>query len=103
MSFPETLILGSIAGLTIFLGLPLARLRVVAPKHSAFLNATAIGILFFLFVDIVEHAIAPVEAAIKSDPIIYPPTSELTPLETRKATPAGQRARDQIFAEFKAA
>ena len=48
-------------------------------------------------------ALANTPAAIKNDPIIYPPTSELTPLETRKATPAGQRARDQIFAEFKAA
>ena len=41
--------------------------------------------------------------AIKNDPIIYPSTDTLKPLETRKATPAGQRARDQIFAEFKAA
>ena len=67
MSFQETVILGSIAGLTIFLGLPLARLRVVAPRYHAFLNALAIGILLFLFVDIVEHAIGPVETAIKSD------------------------------------
>jgi ZIP family zinc transporter len=65
MSFMETLILGSIAGLTIFLGLPLARVRVVAPKHMAFLNAVAIGILFFLFFDIVAHAVEPVEAAVK--------------------------------------
>jgi zinc transporter, ZIP family len=65
MSFTETLILGSIAGLTIFLGLPLARLTVVAPKHVAFLNATAIGILFFLFFDILEHAVEPVEEALK--------------------------------------
>jgi len=68
MSFLETVILGSIAGLTIFLGLPLARLRVVTPRYHAFLNALAIGILFFLFVDIVEHALAPVETAIRSDP-----------------------------------
>jgi ZIP family zinc transporter len=67
MSFQETVILGSIAGLTIFLGLPLARVRVVAPRYHAFLNALAIGILLFLFVDIVEHAIGPVEAAIKTD------------------------------------
>jgi ZIP family zinc transporter len=72
MSFQETVILGSIAGLTIFLGLPLARARIVAPRHHAFLNALAIGILFFLFVDIVEHAIAPVEAAIKTDPSSLP-------------------------------
>ncbi|MEP6694091.1 MAG: ZIP family metal transporter [Chloroflexota bacterium] len=65
MSFAETVILGSIAGLTIFLGLPLARARIVAPKHMAFLNATAIGILFFLFFDIVEHAVEPVEGALK--------------------------------------
>ena len=72
MSFTQTVILGSIAGLTIFLGLPLARVRVVAPRHLAFLNALAIGILLFLFVDIVEHAIAPVEEAIKGDTASLP-------------------------------
>lgn len=66
MSFGETLVLGTVAGLAIFLGLPLARARVVAPRHMAFLNALAIGILFFLFFDIVEHAVAPVEAALKT-------------------------------------
>jgi ZIP family zinc transporter len=72
MSFQETVILGSIAGLTIFLGLPLARVRVVAPRYHAFLNALAIGILLFLFVDIVQHAIEPVETAIRSDPASLP-------------------------------
>src|SRR5438309_267220 len=56
MSFPETVVLGSIAGLTIFLGLPLARVRVVAPRYMAFLNALAIGILLFLFVHNVTEA-----------------------------------------------
>jgi len=65
MSFTETLILGTLAGLTIFLGLPLARVRVVARTHLAFLNAVAIGILFFLFFDIVAHAVEPVEAAVR--------------------------------------
>ncbi|MDQ6859231.1 MAG: zinc permease [Chloroflexota bacterium] len=72
MSFQETVILGSIAGLTIFLGLPLARVRVVAPRYLAFLNALAIGILFFLFFDIVQHAIAPVEQAIAADRAAVP-------------------------------
>jgi ZIP family zinc transporter len=72
MSFQQTVILGSIAGLTIFLGLPLARVRVVTPRWMAFLNALAIGILLFLFVDIVEHAIAPLEVAIKSEPAALP-------------------------------
>src|SRR5438046_3861483 len=72
MSLPETVALGAIAGLTIFLGLPLARLRVVAPRHMALLNALAIGILLFLFVDIVEHAVLPIEAAIAAEPAALP-------------------------------
>src|SRR6266851_4257112 len=72
MSFFETVALGTIAGLTIFLGLPLARLRVVAPRHMAFLNALAIGILLFLFVDIVEHAVVPIEEAIAKDASALP-------------------------------
>ena len=42
-------------------------------------------------------------ASIVSDPIIYPSSAALAPLETRKATPNGQKMRDQIYAEFKAA
>lgn len=42
-------------------------------------------------------------ASIVSDPIIYPSAAALAPLETRKATPNGQKMRDQIYAEFKAA
>jgi spermidine/putrescine-binding protein len=50
-----------------------------------------------------SDALAYMPDAIKNDPIIYPPASAIQPLESRKATPAGQKARDQIFAEFKAA
>lgn len=70
MSFVQTLLLGTISGLTIFLGMPIARLRAVATKHMAFLNAVAIGVLFFLFVDIIKHATAPIEMAIKT-PSLY--------------------------------
>lgn len=45
--------------------MPLARLRTVAKDHLAFLNAFAIGVLFFLFVDIVTHATEPIETALK--------------------------------------
>ena len=72
MSFAETVILGTIAGLTIFLGLPVTRLRIVAPKHLAFLNALAIGVLLFLFVDIVAHAFEPVEEAVRHEPSEVP-------------------------------
>lgn len=65
MSFAQTLLLGTISGLTIFLGMPLARLKTVAKEHLSFLNAVAIGVLFFLFVDVITHATEPLEIALK--------------------------------------
>ena len=52
----QLLLLGAIAGFTIFLGLPLARLQNVSPKKKGFLNAIAIGILVFLIIDVFSHA-----------------------------------------------
>ena len=48
-------LMGAIAGLTIFLGLPLGRLRNPAPKLRAGLNAVAIGILVFLLFDVLAR------------------------------------------------
>jgi len=64
LSSPELLVLGAVAGFTIFLGLPLARLRDPVPGLRAFLNATAIGILVFLLWDVFSHGIDPVETAL---------------------------------------
>lgn len=64
MSFTQTLLLGTISGLTIFLGLPLARLKVIKKEYLSFLNAIAIGVLFFLFVDVVAHTMEPIETAL---------------------------------------
>ena len=64
MSATQTVILGAIAGFTIFLGLPLARLRIMAREPLALLNALAVGVLLFLFVDVMEHAAEPVEEAL---------------------------------------
>jgi ZIP family zinc transporter len=64
MTATQTAILGAVAGFTIFLGLPLARLRVVTRERLALLNALAVGVLLFLFVDIMEHATEPVESAL---------------------------------------
>jgi len=50
------LLLGATAGLTIFLGLPIAFLRNVDQQTKSFLNAVAIGILIFLIVDVFSHA-----------------------------------------------
>jgi ZIP family zinc transporter len=63
MSTPQTILLGAIAGLTIFLGLPIGRVRTQAPRTRAFLNAVAAGILVFLLFDILSHATGPVEEA----------------------------------------
>jgi ZIP family zinc transporter len=62
MSTTETLVLGAIAGFTIFLGLPMARLRSLTPGVGVALNAVATGILIFLFWDVVSHGVEPVEA-----------------------------------------
>jgi ZIP family zinc transporter len=56
--------LGAIAGATIFLGLPVARMRGLPKAVQGFLNAFATGILVFLLWDILSHAGPPVEAAL---------------------------------------
>ena len=57
--------LGAIAGATIFLGLPVARMHGLPKTVQGFLNAFATGILVFLLWDILAHAGGPVEAAIE--------------------------------------
>ncbi|MFL6037353.1 MAG: ZIP family metal transporter [Gaiellaceae bacterium] len=66
MSTTQTLLLGAIAGATIFLGLPIGRMQSVSPATKAFLAATATGILIFLFWDVVSEAVGPVEEALTS-------------------------------------
>jgi ZIP family zinc transporter len=60
----NTLILGLIAGVTIFLGLPLGRLRTPRPKLQQFLSALATGILVFLVWDVLSHAYDPISTAL---------------------------------------
>jgi len=64
MGLPETLLLGFIAGVTIVLGLPVGRLRRPAATLRAVLNAGAIGILLFLFWDVLSGAWEPIDAAL---------------------------------------
>ena len=64
MSTAELLVLGAIAGLTIFLGLPIGRVRNPSMPLRAFLNATAIGILLFLLWDVLSKGIEPVTTAL---------------------------------------
>jgi zinc transporter, ZIP family len=64
LSAGQILALGAVAGLTIFIGLPLGRLRTPRLGLKAFLSATATGILAFLFWDVLSHGISPVEDAL---------------------------------------
>lgn len=66
MSFPATVLLGAIAGLTIYLGLPVARLKNPSAAWQGFLNALATGVLVFLLWDILSQANEPVEAALEA-------------------------------------
>src|SRR5258708_2961460 len=56
--------LGAIAGATVFLGLPVARMKGLPKTVQGFLNAFATGILVFLLWDILAHAGGPVTAAL---------------------------------------
>jgi ZIP family zinc transporter len=64
MSFWRTTLLGFIAGGTIFLGLPMGRLRNPRPGLKSFLNAGSAGILLFLLIDVFHEAFEPLEDAV---------------------------------------
>lgn len=65
MSVETTVLLGAIAGFTIFLGLPVARLRNLSRATQGFLNALATGVLVFLLWDVLSKANEPIEDALK--------------------------------------
>ncbi len=65
MSGPQILLLGAIAGFTIFLGLPVGRIRNLSMPLRAFLNAVSAGILVFLLIEVFTHGFEPVEDAVK--------------------------------------
>jgi zinc transporter, ZIP family len=64
MSHAAAAALGAIAGATIFIGLPVGRIRGISRSVQGMLNAVATGILLFLLWDILSHASEPVEAAL---------------------------------------
>ncbi len=64
MTSAEVTMLGAIAGVTIFLGLPLGRVKANMPRTRVWLNALAAGILLFLLWDVLAHAWEPIDAAL---------------------------------------
>ena len=66
MSFAETVLLGALAGSTIFLGLPIGRLQIMNNRWRVALAMFAVGVLAFLFADIFEHALGIVEEPVEA-------------------------------------
>jgi ZIP family zinc transporter len=64
MSTAHILILGAIAGATIFLGLPMGRIQGLSSGTRAGLSALATGILIFLLWDVLTGAVDPIETAL---------------------------------------
>ena len=65
MTTPQILLLGAIAGATIFLGLPIGRMRGLGPNARAGLSSLATGILVFLFWDVMTNAVDPIDASLQ--------------------------------------
>ncbi len=66
MTFAQTVLLSAIAGATIFLGLPVGRLRNLSTRAQVTLTAGASGVILFLIWDVLGQAIEPVETALKA-------------------------------------
>jgi zinc transporter, ZIP family len=58
------ILLGAFAGLTIYLGLPIAFLKQTPQSIKVFLNMFATGVLIFLLFDVVSKASDPINAAL---------------------------------------
>jgi ZIP family zinc transporter len=66
VSTSQILLLGAIAGSTIFVGLPVGRMQNVGTGVKATLSATATGILLFLLYDVLANGVEPVDSALKA-------------------------------------
>jgi zinc transporter, ZIP family len=66
LSFAETVVLGALAGFTIYLSLPFGRLQNLSSRARVGLAMFAVGVLAFLLVDIFEHALELVEEPVEA-------------------------------------
>jgi ZIP family zinc transporter len=64
LSFAQTIALGALAGLTIFLGLPVGRMRLLGSRTRVALAMFAVGILAFIFVDVLSNGLSIVDDAL---------------------------------------
>jgi zinc transporter, ZIP family len=64
MGFTETIALGAIAGFTIYIGLPLGRIKGADDRLRVGLAMFSVGILAFIFMDVTKHGEAILETAV---------------------------------------
>jgi ZIP family zinc transporter len=64
MSFAQTVALGALAGLTIYLGLPVGRLQLLDSRMRVAMAMFAVGVLSFIFVDVLSNGVSIVHDAI---------------------------------------
>ena len=65
MSFGETVLLGALAGFTIFLGLPFGRIELLSSRARVGLAMFSVGVLAFLFGEILVHGVEIVEEPVE--------------------------------------
>jgi zinc transporter, ZIP family len=65
MSFAETAALGAVAGFTIYLGLPVGRLQLLGSRARVALAMFSVGILAFIFVDVLSNGLGIVHTAVE--------------------------------------
>jgi ZIP family zinc transporter len=66
LKFPETILLGAIAGMTIYLGLPVGRMTRVNDKVRVALAMFSVGILTFIFMDVTSNGEQIITSALHS-------------------------------------
>jgi zinc transporter, ZIP family len=66
LSFPETIVLGALAGFTIFLGLPVGRLQLLGSRSRVALAMFSVGVLAFIFVDVLSSGLSIVDDALRA-------------------------------------
>ena len=64
MSLIHTVLLGALAGFTIYLGLPVGRLPVLSPRARVALAMFSVGVLAFIFVDVLSNGIGIIDSAL---------------------------------------
>jgi zinc transporter, ZIP family len=64
LSFAQTVALGALAGFTIYIGLPVGRLRLIGAAPRVALAMFSVGVLAFIFVDVLSNGIQIVDTAL---------------------------------------